>query len=245
MERWASWLDGREPTPYLVSEWLIDLEREGLAPASRNLYLSGVRSYANYTEADWAKHARPVKVPVKVPDPYKIEDVVRLAKHLTRGSEAIGKWRLRFILLMMVSTGLRSAELLELRLSDMDYSTWQIRVRGKGERERLVAVPAPMREEWVWYVDRVRPKFPDGDLLIVSHTGRPYESSSLRRAMLNLVPGMHPHRLRKTCATALHDAGRDIDQVARVLGHSNIATTRRYLGESDEARHQVMEAITW
>ena len=244
--KWLDWLGNREPSPALLSEWMLALEESGLKPTSRNLHLASVQSYCKYLGEDWGAKAKRAKVVVPEPNPYRQEDVVALAKRLTEGSNSKQKWRLRFILLAMCSTGLRTDELLSLRLEDVDFSTRELIVHGKGGKMRRVAVNQAMWEELIFYVDYVRPKFDtDLDLLIVSSEGNKLSRHSLWTSMQTLVPGMHPHRLRKTCATALHHAGCDIQQVADVLGHVSLHTTKRYVGTTTESRHQVMETINW
>jgi integrase/recombinase XerC/integrase/recombinase XerD len=132
--------------------------------------------------------------------------------------------RNRALFELVYSAGLRSQEAADLRVADVDFEQEAVRVRGKGEKERLV----PLGEEaahWLRrYLAEARPKLArcGGDALFVSVRGRPLDTSTLRRVLPN------PHQLRHAFATHLLEGGADLRTIQEVLGHSSLSTTQIY-----------------
>ena len=158
----------------------------------------------------------------RLPDAPKSEEVdAVLDRH-----EGVDKLALRnrALLELVYSAGLRSREAVDLDLGDVDFEQEAIRVRGKGNKERVV----PLGEEAAYrlrlYLDDARPGLVHGaeDALFVSARGRRLDTSTLRR----LFP--HPHRLRHAFATHLLEGGADLRVIQELLGHSSLSTTQTY-----------------
>jgi site-specific recombinase XerD len=132
--------------------------------------------------------------------------------------------RNRALLELVYSAGLRSREAVDLDLADVDFEQEALRVRGKGNKERVV----PLGEEAAYrlriYLDEARPELVHGaeDALFVSARGRRLDTSTIRR----LFP--HPHRLRHAFATHLLEGGADLRVIQELLGHSSLSTTQTY-----------------
>jgi site-specific recombinase XerD len=132
--------------------------------------------------------------------------------------------RNRALFELVYSAGLRSQEVVDLRLADMDFEQEAVHVRGKGGKERVV----PLGEEasaWIRrYLDSARPELARGaeSTVFLSVRGRPLDTSTLRR----LVP--HPHRLRHAFATHLLEGGADLRTIQELLGHASLSTTQIY-----------------
>lgn len=129
----------------------------------------------------------------------------------------------RAILTILLSTGMRVGELAALRWPDIDGDT--LRVYGKGGKERLVALGM------AGY--RVLSELPRN-----GHHVFPFKVSSIedRFHRLSVRSGVHvfAHLLRHSCADRLRQAGVGIEDIAVILGHSNLSTTMRYLGRESE-----------
>jgi site-specific recombinase XerD len=132
--------------------------------------------------------------------------------------------RNRALLELVYSAGLRSREAVDLDLGDVDFEQEAVRVRGKGDKERVV----PLGEEAAYrvrlYLEDGRPQLARGaeDALFLSARGRRLDTSTLRR----LLP--HPHRLRHAFATHLLEGGADLRVIQELLGHSSLSTTQVY-----------------
>ena len=142
----------------------------------------------------------------------------------------------RAILELLYSTGIRVSELAGLTIEDLDLRSGELRVLGKGNKERLVPVGEVACDSLRLYLERSRPYLaaPQERTLFVTVRGRRFQASNLiavvreygRRA--GIPKRVTPHALRHTCATHLLQGKADIRQIQRILGHASIATTQRY-----------------
>jgi site-specific recombinase XerD len=158
----------------------------------------------------------------RLPATLKTEEVDAVLERLS-GDEPLAL-RNRALLELVYSAGLRSREAVDLDLGDVDFEQEAVRVRGKGDKERVV----PLGEEAAYrvrlYLEDARPHLARGaeDALFLSARGRRLDTSTLRR----LLP--HPHRLRHAFATHLLEGGADLRVIQELLGHSSLSTTQVY-----------------
>lgn len=133
------------------------------------------------------------------------------------------------------SCGLRISELCGLLAQDIDWNEQTVRVRGKGQKERLVPIGAPALDAIQNYWNHL-PQVPAGATpVFLSHarTSALYPrlvQLRLKRylARAGLDPLLTPHKLRHSYATHLLDAGADLRSVQELLGHAHLATTQVY-----------------
>lgn len=170
----------------------------------------------------------------------------------------------RAILQTLYSTGLRVSELVGLTFADVDFEQKVLRVKGKGNKERLVPLGQRAMDTMGRYVERLRtdPRF-SGVLkgeasqtpLFINKHGKRLSSRSVRRkldkylGMVGLDSTISPHTLRHTFATHLLDNGADLRAVQALLGHQSLSTTQVYthlsgqrLRESYDKAHPRAEA---
>jgi integrase/recombinase XerC/integrase/recombinase XerD len=195
-----------------------------LAAATVARKLAAVRSYLRFALG-----------PSRVPDaslaprrPRRLPDAPRQdeVERQLGGFDGDGPLALRnrAVAELLYSAGLRSQELVDLDLGDVDFEQELVRVRGKGGKERVV----PLGEEAAYHVARylrdARPALATGanDSLFLSARGRRLNTSTLRRLL------RHPHALRHAFATHLLDGGADLRTIQELLGHSSLSTTQVY-----------------
>ena len=125
---------------------------------------------------------------------------------------------------LIYSAGLRSQEAVDLDLGDVDFEQELVRVRGKGDKERVVPLGEEAAHRLASYLRDARPMLAQGaeNALFLSARGRRLDTSTLRR----LLP--HPHRLRHAFATHLLEGGADLRTIQELLGHSSLSTTQVY-----------------
>jgi len=147
----------------------------------------------------------------------------------------------RAVLETFYSTGLRVSELVALDLDDLP-SEDILRVRGKGDKERLAVLGASARAAVDAYLERGRPALLNGmatQALFISERGGRIADRSIRRMVVKYTRravgrALGPHALRHTFATHLLDGGADLRSVQEMLGHSQLSTTQTYTHVSRE-----------
>jgi site-specific recombinase XerD len=140
-------------------------------------------------------------------------------------------------LLVMLHSGLRAGECVDLRLQDLDLPGKRLIIRaGKGQRDRLVYLSDSACQAIQLYLHGSQRQ--PSDFVWLQKNGRPLSTDRLRKnvAQIGAVVGidhLFPHRLRHTCATRLLNAGMNIVQIQKLLGHENLTTTMIYARVQD------------
>jgi integrase/recombinase XerC len=138
----------------------------------------------------------------------------------------------RAILEVLYGTGLRVSELAGLTVRDVQ--TELVRVRGKGDKDRVVPLAGQARAAVGRYLDGGRPRLAlaaSGDALWLGTRGGPLDPRGVRR-VARLRLGTFPHALRHSFATHLLEGGADLRTVQELLGHVELATTQTYTAVS-------------
>ena len=148
--------------------------------------------------------------------------------------KSMGQWRAYVLACTLLDTGIRIDECLGLRQTDIDFNNLLLKVRGKGRKERIVPFSFELRRtlfRWAQMAERHR--WQSELLFPTRHGTRLGQQNALRAHYMLLkrlsVPQSGFHRLRHTFATNYLQNGGDVVRLSRVLGHSQITTTMRYL----------------
>jgi integrase/recombinase XerC len=162
-------------------------------------------------------------------------DVDQMRQLLVRKPDNELQLRDLALLELFYSSGLRLAELTGLKLRDLDLKSRQVRVMGKGSKERIVPVgSAAIKALNKWLTRRPGMAAPDEEALFVGRNGAALgpRAVQLRVAAMARAAGLpqhlHPHMLRHSFATHLLESSGDLRGVQELLGHANIATTQVY-----------------
>ncbi len=149
----------------------------------------------------------------------------------------------RAILELLYSTGIRVAELVSRNITDLDFTTEVLSVRGKGSKERLVPVGRPAREAvFAWLAQREklmqdrakRGRDVERKALFLNGRGSRLTVRSVERLVRfygersGIAQAITPHALRHSFATHLLEMGADLRSVQELLGHSSLSSTQRY-----------------
>ena len=149
----------------------------------------------------------------------------------------------RAILELLYSTGMRVAELVSRNLDDLDFEAEMLKVRGKGNKERLAPVGRPALEAVrAWLVHRQqlmqeragRGLVPEKEALFLNGRGGRLTTRSVERSVraygerAGIPQTVTPHALRHSFATHLLEMGADLRSVQELLGHASLSTTQRY-----------------
>ncbi|MBG9979981.1 tyrosine recombinase XerC [Facklamia sp. DSM 111018] len=147
------------------------------------------------------------------------------------------------IIELMYATGIRVSECCDLTISQVDFSVQIIRVKGKGNKERIIPFGDPAAQAVKNYLEIERPQLsilspmmqsPGYDRLFLSDKGIPIKPDQIRTILNTLVRKhqlnleIHPHKLRHSYATHLLNNGADMRSVQELLGHENLSSTQIY-----------------
>jgi site-specific recombinase XerD len=232
VREFTSWLQ-RRGTPLekvdvrTLADYTAELGRarpRKLAPSTIGRKLAAVRSFLRFAlgrarvpDASFAPRR-----PRRLPDaPRRDEVEATLAALEGDGPLAL---RNRALVEVVYSAGLRSREAVGLDLADVDFEQEQVRVLGKGGKERVVPLGEEAAHWLARYLRDARPELARGaeNAFFVSARGRRLDTSTLRRLLA------HPHRLRHAFATHLLEGGADLRTIQELLGHSSLSTTQIY-----------------
>lgn len=142
----------------------------------------------------------------------------------------------RLVLDLLYQTGMRRAELIGLTVRQVDVGNRQIKVLGKGNKERIIPVSDQLLDQISAYEAHKRRELEHFDerRLLVNRSGKPltekYVYTVVKKALslVTTLPKRSPHILRHTFATHLSNNGADINAIKELLGHSSLAATQIY-----------------
>ena len=138
---------------------------------------------------------------------------------------------------LMLLDGLRSCEVLALQLADLQLAEAQMRVLGKGNKQRILPLPQEIRAVLEKYVDLERPRTNSSSLFVClkgRHRGLPLTPAGLRTLFRHhrrstQIPEANPHRFRHTFGTDMVRNGISLPALQRLMGHAQIHTTMLYV----------------
>jgi site-specific recombinase XerD len=236
-----------ELTPARVSDYL-RARLDNLSPVTVRTHRGILLAWVNWlvvegllAEQQWARRVLPVKIDAKRADCLTPSQVQRLFVTLDvmEFGTALTRTRTPALVCMLLDTGMRIGEALGVRVSDIDLPTCTVRIgpEGKSRQARTAWYSPETRRRLSRYMRaRQSRKSPwlwlsrDGDRLGAGRVQQELKRIGRRAG----IPELHPHALRHTCATMLLRNGMSLPSVARVLGHSQIRTTERYLHLVDD-----------
>ncbi len=255
-------LDWRSPSRRDLRAYLAILG-EGHARASVSQRLAAIRSFYRFAVRSglsggdpWGAIATP-RLPRRLPRVLEIDEVERLLAVVdddlaVRGSDRVAAalaLRDRAIVETAYAAGLRVSELAAATLDALDIERGELRVLGKGRKERIGLLGRPARAALHQYVAEGRPVLlavarPGEGIgrtqaqepleIFLNHLGAPLGVRGVRyrldrlRCRAGLPTGVSPHTLRHSFATHLLDGGADLRVVQELLGHESLATTQVY-----------------
>ncbi len=227
--------------PRILRRYLTELDRAKYSRRTIARRLSAVRSLFAYLNREGIITSDPAAV-IATPRldarlPRLVPSDILTALLDTPDPTTPSGLRDRAILEMLYATGARVSELVGMDIADLDRSAGQVRVVGKGDKQRIL----PLHREALVRVDAYmrtgRPTYapaPSEPALFLNRSGTRLTDGGVRRllakhlATLGVVSGVTPHTLRHTFATHLLESGADLRSVQDLLGHVALSTTQIY-----------------
>ncbi len=221
--------------------YLAELNQARYESTTISRHLSAVRSFFRYLNESGALQTNPAaaaatpKLRKALPRKTAESDVERLLA-ICELDTPVGLRDQAFLELLYAS-GARISELAALDVTDVDAESMEVRLFGKGAKERIVPLYPVAVHAVCQYLEQGRPQLlTKGPLsaLFVSSRGMAMSADSLRKvfkrraAQAGLDPSLHPHDLRHAFATELVEGGADLRSVQEMLGHASLSTTQIY-----------------
>jgi site-specific recombinase XerD len=256
----------QEMTPALIQDFILYLKKQGNSAGTCNRRLTALRSYLWFAaDRDVALQSialRLSKIPLNREGKKEKETLSPDALSCIFQQPADTKMGLRdrVIMILLYDTAIRLDELLGLSVGDIVTARENpyIRVHGKGNKERIVAITEMTAAHLLEYLRVFHPEQSDRDALlfytvIKGQVGRMsggnverFISQYARKAALlcaDVPTKVHPHMFRRTRATMLYQSGVELALISKILGHSQIETTRIYAVPSMEMLRQAIVSV--
>ncbi len=239
---------------HVARDYLAYLLEQGFVKASIARKLSAIRSFYRYLLREKMVSTSPVettsspKLDKRLPSFLSIKEVNRLLEAPDLSTPQ-GQ-RDRALLELLYASGLRVSELVSLNVGQIDFDSCEIRVWGKGSKERVVLMGKPAAEALRAYLQQGRPKLFGTRIrmtnaLFINRYGERLIERRVQRilekyaSLAGISKKVHPHMLRHTFATHLLDGGADLRVVQELLGHANLSSTQIYTHVSKSQARKV------
>ena len=230
-----------------IRTWLAKLKEEGMEAKSINRKISTLKSFFKYQLKEESITVSPMgtifslKLNKRLPQFVEKEDINTLFSYVEFPDDWQGKTD-RILLQLLYNTGIRQAELVSLKESQVDAYKNSIKVLGKGNKERIIPVSNELMGFLKDYVAEKRKTFEkyDADILLINEKGKKlypkyvYNAVKKYLSKITTISKKSPHVLRHTFATHLMNNGADLNAVKELLGHSSLAATQIYTHNSIE-----------
>jgi len=225
-----------------IQGYLGDLKKRGFNPYSIARRLSSLRSFLSFLQEekglkiDYLELLEGPKLSRRLPKVLSLEEIERLLK-APNLQEPLG-FRDRTMLEVLYATGMRVSELVSVKLSDLNLNLGFVKIKGKGEKERLVPLGEVAFEFLMEYLERIRPLFANQkskDFVFLNRRGGPLTRQRFWQIIKHYaklsgieLSKISPHIIRHSFATHLLEGGADLRALQLLLGHSSLLTTQIY-----------------
>lgn len=232
-------------TRRMISSFIADLAESGITARSINRKLSSIQSFYGFLmkegllDSNPAKSIQRPKTSSHLPSVMRSDQVKELFNPELFGNDFEGM-RNYAMLSVLYACGLRRDELINLKLSDIDFHSGQLKVLGKRNKERIIPIAEELIQVLKKYIDErnaLANSEPYVFLTIKAQKIYPSLVYDIVKNYLSKVTTMEkrsPHVLRHTFATHLLNEGANLQSIKELLGHSSLATTQVYTHTSLE-----------
>jgi len=231
-----------------IRNWIVKMMTEGTTATTTNRKISALRTFFKWLLKRNLISLNPMlkitapkkskKLPVVVQD----ANISRLLEQdiAPTGATSFSIARDHFIIELLYTTGMRRAELTNLRISDLDFNRQEIRVLGKGNKIRSIPITEKFVEVIKYYLsERMKlESIIDKEILILTDSGKKiyprlvYKIVNEKLSFITSLKKRSPHVLRHSFATHMLDRGADLNAIKEILGHSSLAATQVYTHNS-------------
>ncbi len=237
-------------TGSMVRSWLAEIKEDKISSKSINRKISSLKSFFKYQLKTGALLKSPMgtiiapKVSKRLPMFVEQIDMDNLFKHQQFSDDWQGRTE-RLVILLFYSTGMRLSELIQLKESQVDDAYNQVKVLGKGNKERIIPISKELIVQLQNYINEKPQKLAEIANLFITEKGNPLQPKSVYSFVkkclseVTTIQKKSPHILRHSFATHLMNNGADLNAVKELLGHSSLAATQIYTHNTIEKLKEV------
>jgi len=239
-------------TAMFIRSWLAEMKEEKISSKTINRKISSLKSFFKYEIRTGALEQTPMttviapKISKRLPVFVEQKDMATLFNYVTFSDDWKGRTE-RLVLLLFYNTGMRLSELINLKESQLDPSHSQLKVLGKGNKERILPVSAGLMEDIQRYISE-KPVRKEGIITVfITENGKSLQARSVytfvkyHLTQVTTIQKKSPHILRHSFATHLMNNGADLNAVKELLGHSSLAATQVYTHNTIEKLKEVFK----
>lgn len=231
-----------------VRQWMIALMEEKITPRTINRKTATLNKFYTFLIRNKYLTINPMDKVIAPKQSKKLtsfvseQDMDKLFENLEFPDNFEGK-RDKVILELFYATGMRLAELMQLKKGDLDFYAHTIKVVGKRKKERIIPIAPKMATHLQDYIKFLEKEFDFinyNENIFVTHNGKPMYPQLIYKIVrkyldaVTTIEKRSPHVLRHTFATHLLDNGADLLAIKELLGHSSLAATQVYTHTSIE-----------
>lgn len=232
--------------PYaVIRSWIITLMEAGCSNRTVNRKIASLKAYYRYLlqkgeigASPLASH-RPLKTDRALEVPFSEKEMQELLSRW-EGDGGFESIRDRLVVELLYTTGIRRAELIGIRMADLDVEAGTLKVLGKRNKERILPLLDPIRPLLLSYLQARAEAFPETEsaFFFLSGSGNKLYESLVYRIINKYLSEVSekakksPHILRHTFATHMLSRGADMNSVKELLGHASLASTQVYTHNS-------------
>lgn len=231
----------KELSSPVIRSWLASLKEQGLTSKSITRKISTLKSFFKFgLRLGWIEKSAMTnivspKISKRLPSYVEEKDMDLLFRHVAFEDNWKGRTE-RLAMQMLYQLGIRLSELVNCRESQVDISNRQIKVLGKGNKERVIPVGGEILGEMREYMAQKRVEFDefDSEYLLVNEKGKKLYPKYVYRVTTKYLPEVttiekrSPHVLRHSFATHLSNNGAELNAIKELLGHASLAATQIY-----------------
>ena len=234
----------------VVRKWIATLALNNNSSRTINRKLSTLRSYYNFMMRDGLVKSNPVikvirpKIEKKLPE-FVSEDNINILLNSELFNDDFEGMRDKLIVELLYGTGIRRAELIGIKIPDVDLENKIIKVTGKGNKQRIIPFPnilVSIFEKYLYYRNEI---LSETSNLFIIKSGKPVYPNLVYRvvkrniSLVSSIKKRSPHTLRHSYATHLLNNGADINAVKELLGHANLSATQIYTHNTFEKLNKI------
>lgn len=237
-----------------IQQYLYEISKSKFSERSQARWISSIKSFFKYLAEDEVREDNPAalleapKLGLYLPDTLSFSDVERLLNAIDTTTD-LGK-RNHCMIEMLYGCGLRVSELIDLKISNINFKELYLKVEGKGDKARFVPLAQYTADLTQTYIREVRSQYKINkkceDILFLNSRG-----SAMSRVIVFIIikeltekaginKKISPHTFRHSFATHLLQNGADLRYIQEMLGHSSITTTEIYTHLKNEELRDVI-----